>query len=62
MSGIEKKGYVDPGWPKNIPGDGHVVTEIIAKLPGADSPYGDVELPLPVEELGYVHPYTRINK
>ena len=62
MANLEKKGYVDPGWPKQTPGGGHYVTEVIAKFAGANSPYGDVEFPVPAEELGYVHPYTRINK
>jgi hypothetical protein len=63
MANVEKKGYVDPGWPKHIPRtDGHVVTEITSTLAGASSPYGDdLVLPRPAEELGYVHPYTRFN-
>lgn len=59
---MEKKGYVDPGWPAEVPGGGHYVTEFTAKFVGANSPYGDIEFPVPAEELGYVHPYTRINK
>ncbi|MCQ9353545.1 hypothetical protein NQ015_10990 [Corynebacterium sp. 153RC1] len=62
MANIKKNGYVDPGWPKHVPGDGHAVTELISKVAGANSPYGDIEFPVPVEELGYVHPYTRVNK
>ncbi|GAB3708845.1 hypothetical protein GCM10027595_21430 [Corynebacterium nasicanis] len=64
MSNVEKSGYVDPGWPKHIPRtDGHVVTEITSTFAGASSPYGDdLVLPMPAEELGYVHPHTRINK
>lgn len=59
----EKKGYVDPGWPKHVPGDGHAVTEISSKLAGASSPFGDDTIfPVPAEELSYVHPYTRINR
>ncbi|WJY62764.1 hypothetical protein CATRI_03325 [Corynebacterium atrinae] len=62
MANVEKKGYVDPAWPKNIPEDGHVVTELISKLAGASSPFGDdTVLPVPAEQLGYVHPYTRFN-
>lgn len=62
MANVEKKGYVDPAWPKNIPEDGHVVTELISKLAGASSPFGDgTVLPVPAEQLGYVHPYTRYN-
>ncbi|GAA4784214.1 hypothetical protein FRX94_04895 [Corynebacterium canis] len=63
MANMEKKGYVDPGWPEHAPGDGHVVTELISKVSGASSPYGDeTPFPLPAEKLGYVHPYTRTNK
>ncbi|MGZ7496071.1 hypothetical protein ACXM2N_03120 [Corynebacterium sp. ZY180755] len=62
MSNAKKNGYVDPAWPTHVPGDGHAVTELHAKIAGAYSPYGEVEFPVPAEELGYVHPYTRINK
>ncbi|APT84289.1 hypothetical protein [Corynebacterium aquilae] len=63
MSNVEKKSYVDPGWPAHTPGDGHPVTELVSKVAGASSPYGDeVVFPVPSEQLGYVHPYTRINK
>lgn len=63
MANMEKKGYVDPGWPQYRPGDGVPVTEMISKLAGASSPYGDdTVLPVPPEQLGYVHPYTRINR
>ena len=62
MSKVEKKGYVDPGWPAHVPGGGHAVTELINKVAGANSPFGDVVFPVPAEQLSYVHPYTRINK
>lgn len=61
MANIKKKNYVDPGWPQNVPAGHHPVTELISKTQGASSPYGDVEFPLPYEELGYVHPETRVN-
>ena len=36
---------------------GTTVSELAAPAPGASSPFGDdMELPLPVEELGYHHP------
>ena len=58
---VEKKHYVDPGWPEHVPGGGHYVTELVNKMMGASSPWGDdVVFPRPVEELGYVHPYTNI--
>ncbi len=63
MSNVEKKGYVDPAWPAHLPGDGHAVSELTSRLAGASSPFGDdLELPVPPESLGYVHPYTRINR
>ncbi|CAB0722757.1 hypothetical protein I4J32_11315 [Corynebacterium diphtheriae bv. mitis] len=62
MSNMEKKGYVDPGWPKHVPGGGHAVTEMVAKVAGANSPWGDIEFPVPAEQTGYVHPHTRVNK
>ncbi|MCF4006719.1 hypothetical protein L1O03_05935 [Corynebacterium uropygiale] len=63
MANMEKKQYVDPGWPQHTPGGGHPVTEMISKIAGASSPYGDdLEFPVPPEELTYVHPYTRINR
>ncbi|MFP7366564.1 hypothetical protein SFC07_12450 [Corynebacterium callunae] len=62
MANVEKKHFVDPAWPEHQPGE-HVVTEIISQLAGASSPWGDEkEFPYPAEELGYVHPYTRINR
>lgn len=63
MANVEKKGFVDPAWPKHIPGDGHVVTEMTSYLAGASSPFGDdTVLPVPAEQLSYVHPYTRYNQ
>ncbi|HEY0640812.1 MAG TPA: hypothetical protein VGD67_24535 [Pseudonocardiaceae bacterium] len=50
----------DPAWPDH---DGAApVTELHSPLQGALSPFGDVEFPLPAEELPYRHPVTRINK
>ena len=54
-----KKHYVDPGWGEHTQ---HPVTEIIATVPGAMSPYGnETAFPRPYEETGYVHPRTYIN-
>ena len=52
---------IDPTWPEESD-DGHPVSELAADRQGALSPFGDVTFPLPVEELGYEHPVTRINK
>lgn len=49
---------IDPEWP-DVP---HPVSEVAASLQGALSPFGDVEFPLPAEELPYRHPVTKINK
>ena len=49
---------IDPAWP-NVP---HPVSEVAATLQGALSPFGDVEFPVPAEELPYEHPVTKINK
>ena len=62
MADVEKKHFVDPGWPQNLPEGKHAVTELIAEDAGALSPYGDAEFPIPAEELNYVHPYTVINR
>lgn len=63
MANVEKKGYVDPAWPDHDPSEGHVVTELIAPHAGASSPWGDHnEFPVPAETVGYLHPYTRINR
>nr|WP_026162243.1 hypothetical protein [Corynebacterium ulceribovis] len=62
MANIEKKNYVDPGWPQNLAADEHPVTEIVAKWAGALSPFGEDEFPVPAENLPYVHPFTSINR
>lgn len=62
MSNV-KKSYVDPGWPKNIEAGEHAITELVAHVAGATSPYGiETVLPVDASELLYVHPYTVINK
>ena len=61
LHGRDHKGYVDPGWPTNIPEGGHAVTELVADTAGALSPYGDLEFPVDPSTLSYVHPDTRIN-
>ncbi|MCQ4612939.1 hypothetical protein [Corynebacterium sp. CCUG 51687] len=60
---VEKIGRANPAWPSNTPGNGSPVTELSSQLTGASSPFGDeLVLPLPAEEIGYVHPTTRINR
>ena len=55
-----KKHYVDNGWPFD---DGeHAVSEFATNISGALSPYGDVEFPLPLDELPFVQSKTVINR
>lgn len=61
MADVEKKHFVDPGWPQDVPEGHHAVTELHAADAGALSPYGDLEFPVPAETLPYVHPFTVIN-
>lgn len=63
MANVEKKRFVDPAWPTHLPDDAHAVTEITSYLAGGASPFGDdLVLPVAQEQLGYVHPYTRMNR
>lgn len=62
MSNAKKNGYVDAGWPTNLPEGQHAMTELVATHAGALSPYGDVEFPVPLSQINYVHPHTVINK
>ncbi|WJY72180.1 hypothetical protein CAURIC_02565 [Corynebacterium auriscanis] len=62
MANVNKKGYVDAGWPSDIPEGQHAVTELVAFSAGALSPYGDLEFPLDPSTLSYVHPHTVINR
>ncbi|MCF8602605.1 hypothetical protein L5I01_04445 [Gordonia sp. HY442] len=62
MNAVAKKnGYVDNGWPQET-GDDHAVTEFLAHVSGALSPFGDTEFPLPVDDLPYVHAKTVVNR
>ncbi|MCH5643207.1 MULTISPECIES: hypothetical protein [unclassified Gordonia (in: high G+C Gram-positive bacteria)] len=55
-----KKRYVDNGWPF---ADGeHAVSEFATNISGALSPFGDVEFPLPQDELPFVQAKTVINR
>jgi hypothetical protein len=57
----EKTRYVDGGWPDTGP-DEHAVSELRTDRTGALSPFGDVEFPLPADELPYLHPVTDVNR
>ena len=57
----KKSQYVDNGWPV-IEDGGHAVSEAAADRTGALSPFGDITLPVPAEELPYTHPVTVLNK
>ena len=60
----KKKHYVDNGWPQNEDGGAaeHAVSEFATDLPGALSPFGDVEFPLPADKVPYINPKTVINR
>lgn len=53
--------WVDPSWPK-LPEGEHAVSELASTVAGGLSPFGDVEFPLPAEDLPYIHPTTVINR
>jgi hypothetical protein len=56
-----KSSYVDKGWPTTDPDD-HAVSELRTDRTGALSPFGNVEFPLPSDELPYLHPVTVVNQ
>ncbi|MGV0838099.1 hypothetical protein [Mycolicibacterium thermoresistibile] len=58
----QKKHYVDNGWPQDLGDDEHAVSELATDRPGALSPFGDEEFPLPADALPYMHPVTVINR
>jgi hypothetical protein len=60
----EKKKYVDNGWPKDGNGDAaeHAVSEFATHISGALSPFGDVEFPIPLEDLPFVQSKTVVNR
>lgn len=53
--------YVDPGWPTTDVND-HAVSELATDRTGALSPFGDLEFPLPADELPFIQSATVINK
>ncbi|MDA4087562.1 hypothetical protein MHAS44199_17955 [Mycolicibacterium hassiacum DSM 44199] len=57
----KKKHYVDPGWPTVSDGE-HAVSELAADRVGALSPFGELEFPLPADQLPYCHPVTVVNR
>ncbi|TWS22970.1 hypothetical protein FK268_16375 [Tsukamurella sputi] len=60
-SNAKKAEYVDNGWPGADQGTAdHAVTELVAPVVGALSPFGELEFPQ--EHIPYVHPSTRINR
>lgn len=56
-----KTGYVDNGWPMTDHGE-PAVSELRTDRTGALSPFGDVEFPLPADDLPYLHPVTVVNR
>lgn len=57
----KKKIRVDPTWPAVEEG-GHAVNELNADRQGALSPFGELEFPIPGDQLPYIHPTTVINR
>lgn len=57
----QKNRYIDKGWPTTDPDD-HAVSELRTDRVGALSPFGDLVLPLPPDDLPYVHPSTVVNR
>lgn len=57
----KKNGYVDNGWPTEL-GDDHAVTELVAHLAGALSPFGDTQLPKPASDLPFIQSNTVVNR
>lgn len=58
MAGKAKKDRIDPNWPQ---GD-HAVSELVADVQGALSPFGTTTFPLDEDSNPYEHPVTKINK
>ncbi|BBY56550.1 hypothetical protein H7J07_03695 [Mycobacterium koreense] len=58
---VDKRRYVDKGWPEVGP-DEHAVSELATDRAGALSPFGEVEFPVPSDDLPYVHPVTVVNR
>ena len=52
---------IDPAWPGDDESGRHPVSETNADRQGALSPFGDLELPMPLDKLPYEHPVTEIN-
>ncbi|MDQ3885468.1 MAG: hypothetical protein M3308_00255 [Actinomycetota bacterium] len=50
---------IDPTWPSQSEED-HPVSELASPVQGALSPFGELDLPL--DEVPYVHPETKINR
>jgi hypothetical protein len=52
---------IDPEWP-HLPAGEHPVSELASPTQGALSPFGEVQFPLPPDEVPYEHPTTEINR
>lgn len=55
-----KPEHIDPSWPEVDKGE-HAVSEFCSDTAGAPSPFGP-DVTLPLNDIPYVHPVTRINK
>ena len=61
MTQPERPPTVDPTWPSRSDDD-HPVSELASPVQGALSPFGEVEFPLPADQVPYTHPHTEINR
>ncbi|MGH3793724.1 MAG: hypothetical protein ACRDSP_02425 [Pseudonocardiaceae bacterium] len=61
MADANSNARIDPTWPTWSDED-HPVSELAATVQGALSPYGEVNFPLPADQLPYEHPHTEINR
>ncbi|KJX74769.1 hypothetical protein MLPF_3040 [Mycobacterium lepromatosis] len=60
-SKAHKNRCVDNSWPTTDPDD-HAVSELVTDRTGALSPFGDLDFPVPADDLPYVHPVTVVNR
>lgn len=61
MAKAKRTHRIDPAWPTWSEED-HPVSELLASIQGALSPYGEVTFPLPADQIPYEHPHTEINR
>ncbi len=50
MARDKRPQHIERSWPSDA--DDHPVAELVSKRQGADTPFGEVDLPLPLERHG----------